>query len=96
MEIKGQIKAIMPMKSTANFRSIEVIITTDFEGNYPQHLSCQLSQGKTSLIDEIKVGDLVSAEINLKGREWTNPATLEVKYFNSIDIWSLKVNKPVF
>jgi len=37
MEIKGQIKAIMPVKETATFRSIEVIITTDFDGKYPQH-----------------------------------------------------------
>jgi hypothetical protein len=95
MEIKGQIKAIMPVKETATFRSIEVIITTDFDGKYPQHLSCQLSQGKCDLINGVAVGDLVSAEINLKGRIWVNPQG-EEKYFNSIDIWQLKVNKPVF
>lgn len=92
MEIKGQVKAIMPVKETTTFKSIEVIITTDFDGKYPQHLSCQLSQGKTSLIDDIKVGDLVTAEINLKGREWQNPATLETKYFNSIEVWKLNKN----
>jgi hypothetical protein len=50
----------------------------------------QLNQGKTSLIDGIKVGDLVTAEFNLRGREWQNPTTLETKYFNSIEIWQLK------
>jgi hypothetical protein len=95
MTINGQVKAIMPVKETATFRSIEVIITTDFDGKYPQHLSCQLSQGKCDLINGIAVGDLVTAEINLKGRLWVNPQG-EEKYFNSIDIWSLKVNKPVF
>jgi len=92
MEIKGQVKAIMPVKETATFKSIEVIITIDFDGKYPQHISCQLNQGKTSLIEGIKVGDLVTAEVNLRGREWQDPNTLVTKYFNSIEIWKLTKN----
>lgn len=92
MEIKGQVKAIMPVKETATFKSIEVIITIDFDGKYPQHISCQLNQGKTSLIEGINVGDLVSAEVNLRGREWQDPNTLVTKYFNSIEIWKLTKN----
>ena len=90
MTITGQIKAIMPLKETATFKSIEVIITTDFDGKYAQHISTSLNQGKTSLIDGINIGDLVTCEVNLRGREWQNPATLETKYFNSIEVWSLK------
>ena len=92
MEIKGQVKAIMPVKETATFKSIEVIITIDFDSKYPQHISCQLNQGKTSLIEGINVGDLVSAEVNLRGREWQDPNTLVTKYFNSIEIWKLTKN----
>ncbi len=92
MEIRGQVKAIMPVKETATFKSIEVIITIDFDGKYPQHISCQLNQGKTSLIEGINVGDLVSAEVNLRGREWQDPNTLVTKYFNSIEIWKLTKN----
>ncbi len=90
MTITGQIKAIMPVKETATFKSVEVIITTDFDTKYPQHVSVQLNQGKTSLIDGIKVGDLVTAEFNLRGREWQDPNTKVTKYFNSIEIWQLK------
>lgn len=92
MEIKGQVKAIMPVKETATFKSIEVIITTDFDTKYPQHISVQLNQGKTSLIDGINVGDLVTADVNLKGREWQDLNTLVTKYFNSIDVWKLTKN----
>ena len=88
MNITGQIKAIMPVKETATFKSIEVIITTDFDTKYPQMVSCQLTQGKTSLIDNIKVGDLVTAEFNLRGRLYQKDGI--DKYFNSIEIWSLK------
>lgn len=59
---------------------------------YPQHISCQLNQGKTSLIEGINVGDLVSAEVNLRGKEWQDPNTLVTKYFNSIEIWKLTKN----
>jgi hypothetical protein len=90
MTIQGQIKAIMPLKETSTFKSIEVIITTDFDTKYPQHVSLQLNQGKTSLIDGIKVGDLVTAEFNLKGREWQDPNANVTRYFNSIEIWQLK------
>jgi hypothetical protein len=50
----------------------------------------QLNQGKTSLIDGIKVGDLVTAEFNLRGREWQDLNTNVTRYFNSIEIWQLK------
>jgi len=91
MQLQGKIKAIMPVKETATFKSIEVIITTDFDTTYPQHLSVQFYQGKTSLIEGFKVGDLVTAEVNLKGKEWTNPLG-ETKYFNSIEVWKLTKN----
>jgi len=90
MNLTGQIKAIMPIKETATFKSVEVIITTDLDTMYPQYVSCQLTRGKTSLIDGIKVGDLVTAEFNLRGREWLDPNTKITKYFNSIEIWQLK------
>ena len=88
MNLTGQIKAIMPVKETATFKSVEVIITTDFDTKYPQHVSVQLNQGKTSLIDGIKVGDLVTAEFNLRGRLYQKDGI--DKYFNSIEIWQLK------
>jgi len=90
MELKGQIKAIMPLKETATFKSIEVIITTDFDTKYPQHISCKLTQGRCDLINGLNVGDLVSAEFNLRGKEWNGDQG--VKYFNSIEIFKLTKN----
>jgi len=88
MQLQGQIKAIMPLKETATFKSIEVIITTDFDTKYPQHISCQLTQGRCDLINGLNVGDLVSAEFNLKGKLYQKDGI--DKYFNSLEIWALK------
>jgi single-stranded DNA-binding protein len=35
------------------------------------------------------VGDQVSIEFSLRGREWRSPSG-EVKYFNSLDVWRLE------
>jgi hypothetical protein len=89
--ITGQVKKIMPVKETANFKSIDLVVTTDFDSQYPQHHLCQITQGKTSQMEGINEGDLVKCEVNLNGREWQDPNTLITKYFNSIDVW--KINK---
>jgi hypothetical protein len=45
-------------------------------------------QDKCELLDAYKVGDNVKIDINLRGREWTNPQG-EVVYFNSIVGWRI-------
>jgi hypothetical protein len=41
------------------------------------------------LADNLKVGDVVEAAYNLRGREWTDPKGV-VKYFNTLEIWSMQ------
>ena len=40
----------------------------------------------------MQIGDEVTAHINLRGREWTNPQG-EVKYFNTIEAWKLDLKE---
>ncbi len=42
------------------------------------------------MLDKYSAGDYVAVDINLRGREWTNPEGV-VKYFNQIQGW--KINK---
>jgi len=46
-------------------------------------------QDKTDLLNNYQVGQQVKVNINLRGREWTNPQG-EVKYFNSIQGWRIE------
>ena len=64
-----------------------VIKTTD---TYPQFISLQLTQDKCQLLDAVNVGDSVTANYNLRGREWTAPDGT-VKYFNTIECWKIEV-----
>jgi hypothetical protein len=90
--IVGKVKVIGALKETDKMRSINIVITSEYDTNYPQHLSCELLNGKIELINGISVGDLITCEANLNGKEWQNQNTLETKYFNSINLWKITKN----
>jgi len=89
MELQGRIKLIGETQTfgTNGFRKREVVVTT--EEQYPQHIMVEFVQDKTDLLNNYQVGQQVKININLRGREWTNPQG-EVKYFNSIQGWRIE------
>lgn len=87
MEITGNIKHIGNTETFKDFRKREIVVTT--EDQYPQHISVEFIQDKTSILDNYKAGDNVNIGINLRGREWVNPQG-EVKYFNTIQGWKIE------
>lgn len=88
MEVTGKIKMIDQTKAVgaAGFKKRDVVVTTDEQ--YPQHILVQFVQDKCDLLDTFKVGEAVKIDINLRGREWTNPQG-ETVYFNTIQGWRI-------
>ena len=88
MEVTGRVKMVEQTKEvgSSGFRKRDIVVTTDEQ--YPQHISVQFVQDKCDLLDAYKVGDNVKVDINLRGREWTNPQG-EVVYFNTIQGWRI-------
>jgi hypothetical protein len=64
-------------------------VVTDASGNYPQDILFQLTQDRTSLLDNVNVNEVINVTFNIRGREWTSPSG-EVKYFNSLDAWRVE------
>tara|TARA_B100000902_G_C27264949_1_gene892970 strand:+ start:71 stop:448 length:378 start_codon:yes stop_codon:yes gene_type:complete len=90
MEVQGSIKIIREVQEiSATFKKRELVITTDEQ--YPQSLSIEFVQDKTDLLSKFEVGQNVKVSINLRGREWENPQTKEIKYFNSIQGWRIEL-----
>ena len=88
MEVQGSIKVIGEVQEiSATFKKRELILTTDEQ--YPQTLSVEFIQDKTDLLNNFEVNQSVKVGINLRGREWENPETKELKYFNSIQGWRI-------
>ena len=56
---------------------------------YPQVVLFQLTGDRCAQLDGLNVGDQVSIEFSLRGREWKSPSG-EVKYFNSLDVWRVE------
>ena len=88
MEIQGSIKLIGDVQEiSSTFKKRELVVTT--EEQYPQTISVEFVQDKTDLLNSFKVGQNVKVNINLRGREWENPQTKEIKYFNTIQGWRI-------
>jgi hypothetical protein len=88
MEVSGRIKMIDQTKEvgTGGFKKRDIVVTTDEQ--YPQHILVQFVQDKCDLLNTYQVGELVKIDINLRGREWTNPQG-ETVYFNTIQGWRI-------
>ena len=90
MEVHGSIKVIGEVQEiSATFKKRELVVTTDEQ--YPQTISIEFVQDKTDLLNSFEVGQNVKVNINLRGREWENPQTKEIKYFNSIQGWRIEL-----
>ena len=90
MEVQGSIKVIGEVQEiSATFKKRELVVSTDEQ--YPQTLSIEFIQDKTDLLNKFELGQNVKVGINLRGREWENPQTKEIKYFNSIQGWRIEL-----
>ena len=90
MEIQGRIKIIFATETVGEngFQKRDLVITTD--GQYPQDIIIQFTQGNCALLDTLQVGQRVNVHFNLQGREWTSPQG-EVKYFNTVVGWKIEL-----
>lgn len=87
MEITGELIEVFDTQDvTATFKKREFAIKTD--GEYPQEIGLEVTQDKVDLLDTFKVGDNITASVNLRGRKWTNPEGVN-KYFNTIQAWRI-------
>ena len=88
MEVTGKIKMIDQTKEvgSSGFKKRDDVVTTDEQ--YPQHILVQFVQDKCDLLNNYQVGEAVKIDINLRGREWTNPQG-ETVYFNTIQGWRI-------
>lgn len=79
------VKVISP-----KFKIQEFVLEID--GKFPQPVKFQLTNER---VDEFSIREgeyLTNVKFNLRGREWS-PDGGEVKYFNSLDVWSAEIDQ---
>ena len=74
---------------TEKFKSRNLVLKTG--GDYPQFITIQFTQDKCDLLNNLRMGDFVSVNYNIRGREWADPKTGTMKYFNAIEGWSVEL-----
>src|SRR4051812_40210893 len=84
MEIKAILKKINSTVSRNGFDSRKIWLT--IPGDYPQTIEVEASGKNLNVFDNIPIGAGVTCQIDLRGREWTNPKG-EVIVFNTISVW---------
>ena len=93
MELTGTVKAVFETKQVSQTFKTREFILTDNSTQYPQHISFQLAQDKADLITPEFLGKEMKVSFNLRGREWTDPKTGNVRYFNTLDAWKIELTQ---
>ena len=89
MQYTGTVKFIWP-KETIGSNGLEkqtVVLEEDTEREFKGGLAVDFFKEKTELLNEIKVGDLITVHINTRVNE---SKTQPGRYFNSITGWRLE------
>ncbi len=92
-EIEGKVHLIEDaVQVTEKFRKRGFVIEIDPYGRYPQACMFEFTNDRCELLDLVRVGDGVTVEFSLRGREWTNSEG-EVKFFNTLSAWKVDVRE---
>jgi len=74
-----------------NFRKRMLVLDLTDNKKYPQLVEFQFTHKGCEELDNYDIGDTVTVEFRLRGREWTSPKTGETKYFNTLDAFDIKL-----
>jgi len=90
LEATGRIHVLFDTQQvTERFRKREFVVELADNPRYPQYVQFQMTGDRCENLDGFQVGDEVKVDFSLRGREWTSPKG-EVRYFNSLDVWTLE------
>ena len=90
IQISGRLHAIFETKQvTDRFQKREFVLELSDKSQYSQFVLFQLTGDRVGAVDAFTAGDQVRVDFSLRGREWTSKQG-EVKYFNSLDVWSVE------
>ena len=89
-KFKGEVVFITPTTSVSDkFKKRDITLKSQDE--YPQYVTFQLTQDKCDLANNLKAGEVVEVQYNLRGRRW-EAQDGTIKYFNSIEAWTMSLS----
>lgn len=87
MEIRGKVHEIGAVQQvTDTFKKRDLVVQYAENPQFVEYIRFEATQDRTSLFDNLRVGDEVEVSFNLRGRPWTNKDGV-TSYFNSLVAW---------
>ena len=87
MEIRGHVHEIgQTQQVTESFKKRDIVIAYAENPQFVEYIRLEATQDRTSIFDNLQVGDQVEVSFNLRGRPWTNKEG-QTTYFNSLVAW---------
>lgn len=87
MNIQGKLhKKYETQQVSQSFKKREFVVEYAENPLYPQYVKFECTQDRTSIVDDVNVGDMIDVSFNVRGREWQAPDG-ETKYFTSLEGW---------
>jgi len=87
MEIRGKVHEIgATQQVTESFKKRDIIVAYAENPQFVEYIRFEATQDRTSIFDNLAIGEEVEVSFNLRGRPWTNKDGLTT-YFNSLVAW---------
>ncbi|MDB9980567.1 DUF3127 domain-containing protein [bacterium] len=90
MQVKGRIIHIGQTENVTDTFKKRVLVVEVPDGEYPQQIKMEAVQKHVDILDNVKIGDDVTASINLRGIEFVNRNTSQKDWFTSIQVWKVE------
>ncbi len=88
--LRATLKLVKPVQQVSEkFRKREFVVT-DNASQYTQYITFQATQDKCDLLNGLNEGDEVEVGFYLRGREWKDNRSGEMKYFNSLEAYKIQ------
>ncbi len=82
--IYGVVGKILEEEIVSDSFKKRILVVNVTDGQYEQQIPIEFLQDKTSILDQINVGDKVIVSVNLRGREYNG------RYYPSIVGWKVE------
>ena len=87
MEIRGKVHEVGTTEQvTESFKKRDIIVAYAENPQFVEYIRFEATQDRTSIFDNLAIGQEVEVSFNLRGRPWTNKDGVTT-YFNSLVAW---------
>lgn len=87
MELKGKVKKIKEVEEIKDFQKRDVIVTIDYDAEYPRDIKFELHGEKVIVADTLTVGDIVKVAFNISAKYYEP----KDEYYNTVRAWKIDV-----